>query len=153
MRIIGNHHESTLEDTLPVSPEAYYQHLHPRFWFFQNFFELVVREAAAQSTQTMFKIAAAPIVAAGKEVVDRDIESHLGERHIFTATHVCVLIRLLVGQQTAGEAGLLGEDNIFYTASCVARVLHVQHMNRWLLSAWRRGDVAWQNGDLVWFPC
>jgi hypothetical protein len=131
--------------------QAYLGEGQSHFWSFTTFRTLVL-EGVTSSVPKGLSAQSLPITTTKKEVGDDEIEAALPSSHLFELAEVSYLLAKLMKQQRAGEEGLLADDNLFYTANCVARVLRFSHATRWTLSAWPRGHIAWRAGDRVWIP-
>ncbi len=86
---------------------------------------------------------------------DAQIETALGDSHLFNETHVCAVIAEMISTQGGGKEGLLlnkGFVNIFYTSSHVVLVRWLADLDEWLVLATERERRWWLQGHQVFVP-
>ena len=81
-----------------------------------------------------------------RKMTDAQIETMLGEGHLFSEVSLCGLLEKMLSDQSDGKDGQLlnnGFANLFYTASSVVYVYWSAGYRWWYVSTWQRDDREW----------
>lgn len=117
-------------------------------YVWSGFSEYILKKAKV-ITVTSFNISSFDLITCA---YDKEIESELPKKHLFTETEVCGVIAGLIEKQSKGESGTLlnnGYGNIFYTKSRVVDVGWDSGYGEWYVSDWSRGVDSWLGGRRV----
>lgn len=117
-------------------------------YVWSGFSEYILKKAKV-ITVTSFNISSFDLITCA---YDKEIESELPKKHLFTETEVCGVIAGLIEKQSKGESGTLlnnGYGNIFYTKSHVVFVSWDSDDSGWDVYGWLRGGGSWGGGKRV----
>lgn len=90
-----------------------------------------------------------------KSANDKEIETELPEKHLFSENELCAILTDLIFKQPKGEEGTLlnnGNWNLFYTESFVVCVHWSSVAGGWRVSTWGRADSRWYTDERVFSP-
>lgn len=141
----------TLKITTPVDPQDFFKSGEDLF-VSSSFKERILSNAKSVSADSQFFLDSFKLVS---NASDKDIETALSEKHIFSESEVCALIADLITKQRKGEEGTLlntGYANLFYTPSFVVRVFWHSHDSLWSVFTWSRDGYRWNLDFRVFSP-
>lgn len=134
------------------SPRSFFKD-RPGLWVSGGFRDNVAARAEAVDVGTTFGVDCHEITAENG-ATDEQIETALGDRHLFNETQVSAIIAEMITAQEADKAGALlnnGSANLFYTSGLVVDVGWRAVDRKWGVYAWERDD-RWLRGCRVFAP-
>lgn len=135
-----------------LDPKAFFESC-TGFSVSADFRSIVVANARPVEAGTQYRVGIADLT---RRFTDDKIEAELETvARLFSETDVCGFLTLLIMKQVTGEEGELlndGSVNLFYTQSCVVRVLQSAFSQYGLVVGARpRGDRIWSAGSRVFY--
>lgn len=132
-------------------PGAFYKN-RDGLYVWDDFKSRVAKKAKPVSAGTAFKVNVDEL---GANLVDEEIENALPKTHLWDEGALCAVIAEILSKQQGGKEGDLlnnGYANLFYTSSCVVRVLWNADDREWRVNAWVRDRNRWHAGRRVFSP-
>lgn len=123
-------------------------------WVYDGFRDDIATRAEAVDAPAIFGVNFHEVTAKDG-TTDVQIESALGDKHLFSETQVCAIIAEMISAQDGDKEGVLLHNsyaNLFYTSSLVVRVRWIAGHGEWYVGTWRRGGDGWGRGYRVFVP-
>lgn len=131
----------TITDSDHRNPDAFFT-TRDGLYVWDDFGSRVVKKAKPVDTGATFKVNVDEL---GADLTDEEIENGLPKNHVWDEGALCAVIAEMISKQPEGKEGDLlnnGYANLFYTSSCVVRVLWSAGRRGWDVDAWRRDDAS-----------
>lgn len=132
-----------------IVPEEFFQD-GKGLYVYSSFTDRISSKARPVKEGTSYRLISSKLV---EYATDKQIESELPEKHIFSEDDVCAILADLIEKQSNGEEGVLDNDgnwNLFYTPTFV--VYAYWYDDEWFVDAWRRVSFDWDGDSRVFSP-
>ena len=137
----------------PHDPDPYYR-TRSGLWVLGDYRNRIVSKAKPLATGTTFAVDISEI-GAENGATDKEIEGALPKQHLFDESAICAIVASMITKQMGGTVGDLentGKVNLFYTLSCVVRVVWGAGSAEWNVYTWYRDGRRWRAGRRVFSP-
>lgn len=124
----------------------------PGLYIGSSFPQRILDKAEPVQAGTSFELASYDLL---QNSLDKEIESALPEKHLFSESDVCAIVADLISKQPKGIEGTLlntGRANLFYTSAFVVYVYWYSSDSTWNVITWLRDASWWLAGRRVFSP-